>query len=129
MTTYKLTITEQQASIIVRALDLFARIGTGQFEEVLNVYDRDFAFSPEAREGMRSALKAAKAHAGHPPNGSFSILNPKVSDDFRAAYDVMQVIRHRLAWDQNPQGNPLRVDFDKPRQTSALPMANIERVE
>jgi hypothetical protein len=128
MTKYKLTVSEQQAAIIANALDLFSRIGLGQFEEIMRVYDRNHVVPLEAREQARNFLKAAKIEVGHTSNGSFGIHSPKVSDDFRAAYDLLQVIRHRLAWDRNPEGNRPQVDFDPPSPTSALPLAQISQV-
>ena len=37
--TYTLTLSEEQAQLLVKALDLYSRIGIGQFEEILDVYD------------------------------------------------------------------------------------------
>lgn len=122
--TYTLTMSEEQASLLVRALDLYSRIGIGQFEEVLEVYDHRMRRSLEVREEIRAALKSAKMAAGHPSNGSFGINNQEVADEFRAAYDLQQVVRHRLAYDRRPEGG-IQVCFDEPRQLSEQPLATI----
>ena len=70
MSKYKLTVSEQQAAIIANALDLFTRIGLGQFEEIIRVYDRKHVVPLKIREQVRSLLKAAKIEVGHTSNGS-----------------------------------------------------------
>lgn len=121
--TYTLTLTEKQARILVRALDLFTRIGIGQFEEMIRVFD------PACRTEM-TKLRVAENHVAHaqrlvtgfPENASFGIHAEEVSDDFRMARDIGTVIRNRLAWDRTPAGG-MGVDFDEPRAISreALP--------
>jgi hypothetical protein len=101
MPKYQMTVSEKQAEILVRALDIFSRIGLGQFEEVLQVYDANLKLSYEQREQIRAGLVIAKGAAGHPPNGSYGIHNPEVREDFRAAFDVMQAVRHQLAQDKS----------------------------
>ena len=44
---------------------------------------------------------------------------------FRIAWDIQQVIRHRIAWDRNPKGN-ITVDFDSPLKTSDEQLPIIE---
>lgn len=124
---YNLTLTEEQAGILTDALDLFVRIGIGQFEEVAQVYDP--ARKLEAWEGVHTLLLAAKEHAGLPRNGGPGIHNSKVPDRFRAAFDLKQVVRNRVAWDKNPKGG-IQVQFDEPNRTSELtPLATIAEVK
>ena len=126
--TYTLTMSEEQAQVVVRALDLYTRIGIGQFEEILRVYD---PLSETWGSGHQFALEyigEIKAQAGHPMNGSHGIHHPEVRDEFRAAYDVQQVIRNRIAFDQNPEGG-MGVAFDTPRAISQLPLPTIKSDE
>ncbi len=124
--TYTLNMSEEQAQILVRALDLYSRIGIGQFEEILDVYDPLHKRVPvEARDAARRLLNSVKAVYGHPANGSNGIHSPEVRDEFRAAYDIQQVVRHRLAFDRHPEGG-FQVNFDEPRQISQLPLPSIK---
>lgn len=123
--TYTLTMSEEQAQIAVRALDLYTRIGIGQFEEILRVYDPLCEVFDAQRTSVRGSMDEIKAQAGHPPNGSHGIHNDKVRDEFRVAYDIQQVIRNRIAFDRNPEGG-MQVDFDTPRAISQLPLPTIK---
>lgn len=128
---YTLTLNERQAEVLVAALDFYSRIGIGQFEELVHVYEGAQMGLGDATSGAK--LQAAKRYiedakhelTGFPANASHSILNPKVNDTFRVAYDIQKVVRHRLAWDKSPDGGT-GVWFDKPDQTSkAEPLATI----
>ena len=122
---YTLTLNKKQADILIAALDLYTRIGIGQFEEILSVYDRGLQLADVTREGMRNGLDFVKQLAGHPPNGSHGIHNQAVDDNFRVSYDLKQVIRNRIAWDREPKGG-MQVDFDEPRATGKEPLATIK---
>lgn len=122
---YTITVNENHIQVILAALDLFARIGVGQFDEVLHVYDRGAKLADELRTRMRDGLSYVKSVVGHPPNGSHGIHQPEVDDDFRIACDIQRVIRHRLAWDRDPKGG-MRVDFDKSCAFSNEPLITIK---
>ena len=124
MNRYTLTCSAEQAALLVRALDLYSRIGIGQFEEILNVYDAQHTMEVSLRQDARLAINEAKALAGHPDSGSYGIHSPEVRDEFRAAFDLQRVIRHRLAFDRKPEGD-IMVDFDTPYQISKTPLATI----
>lgn len=121
---YNITVTESQALLLERALDLFTRIGIGQFENIIEVYDHDFRLDAETKEHMRTGTDIAKRAVGHPTNGSYGIHNTAVSNDFRVAYDLQQVIRHRRAWARCPGGG-FGVSFDEPYSISGVPLAQM----
>ncbi len=122
---YTLTLNQTQADLVVKALDLFSRIGLGQFETLLEVYDTECRLELEQRELLRSSLNLAKQTVGHPVNGSFGINNPLLPERFRDAWDICQVVRHRLAWDRKPEGG-IQVWFDNPYFTGKLPPITIK---
>lgn len=122
MSNYRLTLSKSQAETLIRALDLYTRIGLGQLEEIAHMFA--FEISPDEKDRLRAHLDQAKLVLGHPANGSHGINSIEVDDDFRAAYDIQQVVRHRLAWDKKPEGG-IQVNFDEPRQTSDQPLPQI----
>ena len=128
---YKLIITKEQAEVICRALDLFSRIGCGQFEEVLRhpTIERDVLHGKihcAAAWAARHELDRAKQLlTGHPPGVSTGIT---VSDEpNRVAYDVFQVIRNLLAIDNNDPD--YSVHRQEPMKWSDQPLPSISRVE
>src|ERR1035441_2089703 len=108
MKTYSLDLNEIQADTIVLALDLFARVGTGQYVELLNhptvrrlSLQGDKEDPLRSIEDLRSMLETIKTELDGrlPPQGYYSIRSENIEDVNRVAYDLFQVIRHRRSWD------------------------------
>ncbi len=121
---YALHLTEKQARVIINALDLYSRIGMGQLKEVAYVLRHNpIPASASEAENRSSILIDIKdeldvlSKLWMNGSGYHSINSSKISDVFRIAWDIQQVIRHRLAWDRNPKGE-ITVDFDTPLVTS-----------
>lgn len=117
---YQLTISEKQAKVIISALDLFSRIGIGQFERILDhpqYMNKIFDDNTSYKICQEHLKRIKKLLTGYPPHASYGIGHPKVHGDCTISYDLMQVIRHRLAWDNNPEGG-IQVDFSKPMRFS-----------
>lgn len=127
MTAYRLTINEKQADLIVRALEFYERVGgLGQLEVVTEPWI--FRCGADKLEDARRALAQAKSYlTGFGHGASYGIYSPEVPDEHRVAYDLQQVIRHRLAWDRTPLGG-MGVWFDEPHQTSQVALAEIEQI-
>ena len=121
---YTLTLNEGQARLISKATELLARLHMGQFDHL------DFALNPAERfpDSLCYAMKAIMFPELDGPT-FYSISNEKLPDEARVAYDLHRVIRHRLAWDNHPEGDKWQVDFDEPRQLGAEPLAEIQEVE
>jgi len=124
---YQLTISEKQARVIMDALELFTRIGIGQLQEVLRhpqYQNKIFDDEKVYRESVVLLDQIKKILTGHGPNSSYGIACTEVHDDSNIAYDLLQVIRHRLAWDRNPKGG-IEVYFNRPIQYSKEELAEI----
>lgn len=124
---YNIVVDEAQARILVAALDLYARIGIGQFTEIVRVYNYEWKTPIPMVDRLVDAMDAAKRIVGFGPGGSYGIHSPDVHDVFRRAFDIQCVIRHRLAFDRTPEGG-FGVDFDEPRQIGELPLPTISHV-
>jgi hypothetical protein len=130
---YHLSLTERQARVITEALDLFSRIGMGQLEEIAHILgsytkpSESSSLLPERLEEVkRLAREASNVWTGN-HFGCRGISSEEIGDTFRVAWDLHQVIRHRLAWDRNPKGG-LQVSFDTPMKYSQEPLAIIKKV-
>lgn len=121
---YQLLLTERQAQVITDALDLYARIGSGQLEEISHILRLNPGPAHEKIEAVsRLTREAASCWMGH-AGGHHGISSDKIHDCFRIAYDLQQVIRYRLAWDRHPEGG-IQVHFDEPMKYSQEPLASI----
>lgn len=144
----KIELSDEQAAVLVEALDLYSRCLIGQLEEVgqvallynVNMLDSEvrnstYSDNPATYIAHKPDKKAWESHhdfsdairklkyslLGIHRNGSYGIHSECVHDNARVAYDVLQVVRNYLAW-KNYKGDcvmgTLGVSFDKPVQTS-----------
>lgn len=123
-----LELPESVALQVQTALETYARIGLGQFDEILDLartgslrrLDGKLA-SFDALETARVHLMAAKAAlTGMESNASHGIFSPNVSPDVKAAWVVKKALTHRTSWDRHPEGD-IGVNFDEPFGTEAAP--------
>jgi hypothetical protein len=66
---------------------------------------------------LKESLEKLQPLATQLPSGHHGIRSDKIPDSARVAFDLYQVIRHRLAWDRKPEGG-FQVYFDQPLLTS-----------
>lgn len=125
---YVLEISARQAEMISQAVELTARLGMGQFEEL----DRFFwpEIKGDQRDEVREHCQALCRIKNGAPHQYPGIHSDAISDDYRVLFDLHRVVRHRLAWDRNPNPpNFAGVAFDTPRPTSKIEdLAKIEKV-
>lgn len=121
-------MSEKTARVVHAALELYARIGIGQFAEVV-----DMARMGEFKRSDGTEITLEQLHTaehdvnqlkqsllGFSPNSSFGIYSPSVSARTKEAWAVAKCLRHRLAWDQTPEGN-LGVWHDEPMDGEQIP--------
>lgn len=120
---YLLTCSEKQARVLWEALELYSRLRLGQFDRVLDLFPR----GDHAEEARHMLDEAARLVTGYTRGAS--IHNSRVPDEARIAYDLEQVVRHRLFWDRHRAGvAPMSVHADTPRRSSTTEaLATIER--
>lgn len=111
--------------MIIPALDLASRLHLGQIKEVANYCNnRTNLRKTDFYEGMNALLQFKKLVLPEEfgPGTSYGIHSESVSDEARALYDILQVLRNRLAWDNLPEEHDsmstMFVDFDTPFQYS-----------
>lgn len=126
--TYTLHLNAQQAAVISKACEVLARLGIGQFKDALECLPTTEFCPPGWHEDMEGISHILKKHTNitHGVGAYHSIGGHKTDERSKIAWDVYQVVRHRLAWDANPEGNPMSVMFDPPMKTSKEPLAFME---
>lgn len=122
-------LTEHEAGTLVSALDMLGRLHLGQHWTLVEavawwrVFPRD-QDTPNVRQVLEGA---AQYLTGLPLHASWAMGYRELDAEAQVAYDIQQVIRHRLAWDRTPEGG-ITVDFDPPRKWSREPLPAIQRL-
>ncbi|MFG3398704.1 hypothetical protein ACQKEK_02290 [Pseudomonas sp. NPDC077408] len=131
--TYTLTLTEQQAGELQEACELLARIKIGQINHAI-----------ERLPGYHDQRDWDRVHATrHEIQRLATSLMPEMTRrrDDGIAWDLYQVIRHRLAWDRALDAGTIQpgeqrkwpemmgVSYDEPLAMSGLPLATIKETD
>lgn len=123
---YTLTVDDAQVRTILHALDLYSRVGCGQFDEIRRIFQFDprTRVSVDPREIDR-ALEIVKQQLLPLERGtSYGICCRDVPQEYRMAYDILQVLRHCKAWHEHPEGG-VTVNFHQPMQTGDHPFCKV----
>ena len=132
---YTLTINKEQARVIREALEVYSRLKHGQISDLRNLFmDRwcepngSFNWSSEY---LFDELKRV-IFPDLEKNASYGVGN-KVYPESSVAWDVMQVLRHRLAWDRlkdegKDKPEHWGVHYNEPMRFGSEPLAHIEAV-
>lgn len=120
MTTVTITCTDKQAECITRALELYTRLGLGQFEEVTYlcrtglIRSRNGICTDDEAYLVSVYCNQIKSLLGHPPNGSFGIGSPQLHPMTQRAFEIKKQIDKARAEHRNPDPSPgfRGVDYD-----------------
>lgn len=136
--TYSLKLNERQLGVLQNALELFSRIGMGQFSQVkwtllMSSSNAEHKMSVEQSNLLEDMLTQAQIcyTPERHPGAYWSISSKEIGDCFRVAWDIQQVVRHRLSWDRlkrekGPNAKRgITVDFDEPIKYGAEPLPEI----
>lgn len=117
------------------ACELYARIGVWQLDVVLDTLPLDgSAGQYTALDSIKNLAAALKTKfTGLPPYSSHGIAGKNVDEKYRIAYDIHQVLRHRLARDELEEEGKDRPDvpltcYDPPLQTAKCPLIQVQKV-
>jgi|SRR5690554_935521 len=125
--TYTLHLTEKQAAEISHACEILARLRMGQIDMALRELPLETPMEYEQEQYVSNYLR--------------SLYRPGGIRVDEYAWDLHQVIRHRLAWDRayrdgivNPGdardwSQMMGVIYDEPLPMSNEPLAKMERTE
>lgn len=117
---WELTIDEEQARLIILALDTYARMCLGQFNILgTMIHTGVIGRTDRAKDdqgivvNVDDSIASLKKSLGMMYGESHALCSHNVSDDARMMIDIHDVIRHRISHDLNPSGG-ITVNFDKP---------------
>lgn len=133
----QITMSPEQAKIIMRACELLTRLRIGQIDRVVEEIE-DMRFmdlpgdGPIREEEFNKFLNdrdAAKGHAnaikglmfpeiGPWPGASHGVGHDEKGD---TAWEIYTTIRHKISWHEHPEGG-FGVNFDKPHNYTNRPL-------
>lgn len=126
---YRLMLNEAQIDTLLRALDLYARVGCGQFEEIARLFRLDSRCGKNVDiveiDRLFGVIKQCLFPSHH--GGSYSICSREVPVDYQLAWDMFQVVWHHVSWEKHPEGGNT-VNFDRPMNTSGRAFCTVETV-
>ena len=140
MEKYKIELTKKQAETVMVACEVLARLGIGQFRDALEHLPLERL--PIWSEDLQSIGKTISRYTKHNVDGwctHLSIGNYDTRDEARTAWDIYQVIRHKLSWlravadgivesETSPRDwqKMMGVNYDEPMKTSDEPLPKME---
>ena len=129
---YRLTMNSHQASILREALECYSRLKAGQFDMVMQDCFMDRMCGNHDKVTLACDLLKAILLPELHRNASFGV-GSKEYPEHTVAWDIVQVVRHRLAWDRlKDQGKEepeyYGVSFNEPMGFSDQPLPSIEEV-
>lgn len=93
-------LSENELHLIKNALDIYCRMGLGQFwylTDVHTVRENVWAMTDDKREEFEFiAKKLSNIYTGHSGNVSYGITSQKVGADCKVACHINHAIRHEL---------------------------------
>lgn len=132
----RIALNEQQARLIIQALDLYSRLMIGQVEALDYVFREMSARPPKETYGQMDLEKVrvfiaelkAVTFPQHPLNGSFSIGNPAVHENARMMVDIQDVIEHAL-YDPEKDHSVHRAKFEPFHHSKETPLPTVEKLD
>lgn len=124
---YEIIISFEEWTVINKALELYSRLGIGDFKELKNIFSNycNFEFNEIEMIKLIKPIRAfyfkdlKKTDLSH----HYSIFSNNSLEKSKIAYDIIQVIRYKLAYFNNPNGENT-IDFNTPLKTSNLEFIN-----
>lgn len=128
---FALELDQEHVGVLQRALDFYVDIGIGKLDRVIEAWimnNHSYANRINLhRAEIKMHLDIAKfLMAELSKNGGLSIRDAnKVGDEFRNAYDILQVIRHET---RSPDDN-WSVASSKPWKSGSLELVSIKEIK
>lgn len=127
---YALKLNTEQMQTVVEATDLLSRVLCGQLDRIADLFMHEEGV-PRARDVLLFSVKPLlfpefEAH----PHAARPIAGPNTPNLAQRAYDIHQVIRHRLSWDRSKENDELDDGFKGvwhyvPHKTSEQPLPQL----
>lgn len=143
---YTLEVTKAQAQAISTACEILARAGIGQWRDAIDALPLKITNYDNWHDDLAFIGKLLARHMKGNIDGissGFSIHSDEVKEEARTAWDIYQVVRHRISWDdaiadglvdsddQQARKWPemMQVFYDEPLRLSEEPLVKITKMK
>ncbi|MFW6310953.1 MAG: hypothetical protein ACOC1K_01830, partial [Nanoarchaeota archaeon] len=117
---YLIELSKNQLELISFCCDVISRIKAGQIKEIKRVLSNINTNNNDLKVIDYYLREIKKIYFSElEENSYYGITNTELDENAKILYDIHQVIRNTIAWKNQPEGNPLRVDFDPVFKTSS----------
>lgn len=114
MNKYTVELNSEQLELVMKALDFYSRIQMGQVSELTNPFviqlpNADYSNVDDQLLSLKKSMFPeldAKTF--------YSIKTKKIPDTIRQTVDILDVMRHKLAWDNTTEEKPTGIKYNKP---------------
>jgi hypothetical protein len=126
---YTIVCNRRQLELISRACDLVSRLQCCQFDHIANIVQPSY-WGVEHKyftrlHAFQEDLLKLKSYFNLTPNSSYGIHSLEVQDSARTLYDMHQVVRNKIAYEDSPGVTPqnrwkmhkFQVNYDEPHQS------------
>ena len=127
---YQLEASEAQLKLIIKALDFYSRVQMGQVSELTNPFSLPLENADYTDVDKKVSDLKQSMFPDLDSNSYYAIKSKKLPDSVRQSVDIMEVLRHRLSWDNTTEESPTGIQYQKPFQWSnELPLVSIKKIE
>lgn len=123
---YTLTVSKKQLQVIQKALNLFARVQLGQWREIDDHLPLKGQIDYADLYAIGKILSKYMDGGMNGINSSYGIGHPKLPESNSIAFDIHDVIRHKLSWEYAIEQGWVNSEDDK-RQNNLMLGVNYER--
>lgn len=130
---YVLTLDEEQANVLSMACELLSRIHMGQLKSVADCF---MAMDCCRWTEIRDKLEEIEPLITGRKNCFFGIHSKEIPNRARIAWDLYQVLRHRVSHDRadregipNDFSHRMTVNYDEPMVSSGKPLSEMKKAE
>ena len=118
-----LTVTDQEAEVLVDALEAYSRLSLGQVDECLDAFSFE-SRKPTVRPQVIEVINDMRWLAIKSGGASFGITNSLLPDDARNGWMAKKVIDYHLSYKQNPKGG-FGLRYDTPMRIGSCSAQDI----
>jgi hypothetical protein len=143
---YQMTVTKEQLQVISNACNVLARLQLGQwdimFDELPVQKELDYEKYHQIKDTLRQMMPMILAGGMDGLHSSYGVANPNLPRENGVAFDLRDVIRHKLSWEDAvekgiiesedaPRKWPemMYVNYDPPMKWGDEKLATITRIE